>query len=180
MQKTKITEVGKKTTLLELMYTELRLIYHFTVLLKAQQLPQYMVDGEEAEREPEPQHHEPQPVHHEPPPQPPQPQPPQPQPPQPQPQQEHYPDPPAVHPKIPEEIPFPVRTTQVVYTYETLIKADEDQIIPGLGDYGDPVKVVPYTTEEEIEKCMKKEAFNKILSDKISFTRKVPDARHPL
>lgn len=71
-------------------------------------------------------------------------------------------------------------TTMIVYDYETQIKMDEDNIIPGLGDHGDPVKVVPYTSEEEIEKCMKKEAFNKILSDKISLTRKIPDARHPL
>lgn len=89
----------------------------------------------------------------------------------------HYVEPAAAHPqphhhRPPEEAP--------VYSYEAMIKADEDQIVPGLGDYGDPVKVVPYATEEEIEKCMKKEAFNKILSDKISFTRKVPDARHPL
>ena len=114
--------------------------------MKAQQQPQYMVEGDEGE--PDRDH-------------------------------DHYVEP-AAHPKVHDEAPFAMKTTPNAYGYEALIKADEDKIVPGLGEYGDPVKIVPYTTEEEIEKCMKKEAFNKILSDKISLTRKVPDARHQL
>lgn len=83
-------------------------------------------------------------------------------------------------PKPQEVIVTTKPATERRVSFEEQIKIDEERVIPGLGDFGDPVKVVPYTSDDEIEKCMKKEAFNRILSDKISLTRKVPDARHPL
>ncbi len=66
------------------------------------------------------------------------------------------------------------------YTFEAIIKADEDKIIPGLGDGGEPITNVSFIDKQELQKTMKKEAFNKLLSDRISLTRKIPDARHSL
>lgn len=62
--------------------------------------------------------------------------------------------------------------------YEGLIKEDEDKIIPGLCEHGRDGKL-PGITEEEIKKVVKIAAFNKILSDHVSYTRKIPDARFP-
>lgn len=62
--------------------------------------------------------------------------------------------------------------------YELLIKADEDKVIAGLGEHGREGKL-PGVTEEIISKIVKIEAFNKLLSDHISYTRKIPDARFP-
>lgn len=64
--------------------------------------------------------------------------------------------------------------------YEKMIKADEDRIILGLGDDGEPVLEIPSVTKEQVRQVMKKEAFNRLLSDRISLTRKIPDARHNL
>ncbi|XP_046388816.1 polypeptide N-acetylgalactosaminyltransferase 1 isoform X2 [Ischnura elegans] len=76
----------------------------------------------------------------------------------------------------------PVRYIDAVSTeseYENFIADTESKIIPGLGDDG----VAVHLEGEEAklaEKVMKKEAFNIILSDKISLTRSVPDSRDPL
>lgn len=64
--------------------------------------------------------------------------------------------------------------------YEALIKADEEKIIPGLGDFGEAVTDAPFLPRHEVARIMKKEAFNKLLSDRISLTRKLPDARNPM
>lgn len=48
--------------------------------------------------------------------------------------------------------------------------------IPGLGDGGDPV-LLSGSEAEEGETVMKTEAFNLVASDKISYTRQVPDTR---
>lgn len=62
--------------------------------------------------------------------------------------------------------------------FEAIIKADEEKMIPDLGRDGKPATNPPYVTMEESKKVMRKEAFNKILSDLIPFTRRIPDARH--
>ena len=56
--------------------------------------------------------------------------------------------------------------------------ADEAKVVPGLGDYGEPVKLS--AAEEALaKKVMEKEAFNLVASDKISLHRTVPDTRDP-
>ena len=48
--------------------------------------------------------------------------------------------------------------------------ADEAKVVPGLGDYGEPVKLG--AAEEALaKKVMEKEAFNLVASDKISLHR---------
>lgn len=68
----------------------------------------------------------------------------------------------------------------VNYELEDLIQADEENIVPGLGEGGKPVEHLPGVSQHMIDEIMKTEAMNKILSDKISYSRKIPDARHPL
>jgi polypeptide N-acetylgalactosaminyltransferase len=56
--------------------------------------------------------------------------------------------------------------------------ADDAKIVPGLGEFGEPVKL---SGEEEVlaKAVMEKEAFNLVASDKISLHRTVPDTRDP-
>ena len=62
---------------------------------------------------------------------------------------------------------------------EKMFAEDEKKIVPGLGELGKGVRL---TGEEAklAEEVQKKEAFNLILSDKISLNRSVPDSRDPL
>ena len=53
---------------------------------------------------------------------------------------------------------------------------DEAKIVPGLGEMGEPV-VLQGREGEMGETIMKTEAFNLVVSDKISYTRQVPDTR---
>uniref|UniRef100_A0A8D8VIZ5 Polypeptide N-acetylgalactosaminyltransferase n=1 Tax=Cacopsylla melanoneura TaxID=428564 RepID=A0A8D8VIZ5_9HEMI len=62
--------------------------------------------------------------------------------------------------------------------YEGLIKEDQDKIIPGLGEHGREAKL-PELSQDDIKKVVLITAFNKILSDHVSYTRKIPDARFP-
>lgn len=55
---------------------------------------------------------------------------------------------------------------------------DLAKIVPGLGEGGEPV-VLSGREAETGEAVMKKEAFNLIVSDKVSYTRNVPDTRDP-
>lgn len=64
--------------------------------------------------------------------------------------------------------------------FEAQIKADEEKIIPGLGDFGEAVTDAPFMPRHEVGRIMKKEAFNKLLSDRMSFFRKLPDARNAM
>ena len=54
--------------------------------------------------------------------------------------------------------------------------ADEAKIVPGLGEKGEPV-ILQGREASLGEEIMKTEAFNLIVSDKISYTRQVPDTR---
>jgi len=60
--------------------------------------------------------------------------------------------------------------------YDAEIKDDEHRIKPGLGDKGNAA-TVPSHQEEVAEEVMKKEAFNRILSEMISPNRSAPDTR---
>jgi len=62
--------------------------------------------------------------------------------------------------------------------YETLIRQDEAKKVPGLGDGGVPV-VLEGEDAKRAEELMKVEAFNILLSDRIPYSRKLPDARNP-
>ena len=53
---------------------------------------------------------------------------------------------------------------------------DEAKIVPGLGEMGEPV-VLQGREGDLGETIMKTEAFNLVVSDKISYTREVPDTR---
>ena len=53
---------------------------------------------------------------------------------------------------------------------------DEAKIVPGLGEMGEPV-VLSGREASLGENIMKTEAFNLVVSDKISYTREVPDTR---
>jgi len=53
---------------------------------------------------------------------------------------------------------------------------DLAKIVPGLGEGGEPVVLTGHDADRA-EAVLKKEAFNLIVSDKISYTRKVPDTR---
>ncbi|PSN45103.1 Polypeptide N-acetylgalactosaminyltransferase 1 [Blattella germanica] len=62
--------------------------------------------------------------------------------------------------------------------YELQLREDEARQVPGLGDRG--VAVNLQGEEQKLaEKLIPKEAFNILLSDKIPYTRTVPDARNP-
>lgn len=60
-----------------------------------------------------------------------------------------------------------------------MFAADEAKVVPGLGEMG---KAVHLKGSEAVraEEIMKVEAFNRVLSDKISVNRSVPDSRDPL
>ncbi|KAJ9592475.1 hypothetical protein L9F63_015891, partial [Diploptera punctata] len=62
--------------------------------------------------------------------------------------------------------------------FELELREDEARKVPGLGDDGIPVHL---DGEEQklAEDLMKKEAFNILLSDKIPYNRRLPDARNP-
>lgn len=62
--------------------------------------------------------------------------------------------------------------------YETLIRQDEAKKVPGLGDDGVPV-ILQGEDAKRAEELMKVEAFNILLSDRIPYSRKLPDARNP-
>ena len=53
---------------------------------------------------------------------------------------------------------------------------DEAKIVEGLGEMGEPVVLEGWEAEKG-ENIMKTEAFNLVVSDKISYTREVPDTR---
>ncbi|XP_054267609.1 polypeptide N-acetylgalactosaminyltransferase 1-like [Macrosteles quadrilineatus] len=63
--------------------------------------------------------------------------------------------------------------------YEAMIRKDLAKVVPGLGYNG---AAVEFSGEEAklAEEIMKKEAFNLLASDKVSYNRTVADARHPL
>ncbi|XP_071454511.1 polypeptide N-acetylgalactosaminyltransferase 1 isoform X2 [Hetaerina americana] len=63
--------------------------------------------------------------------------------------------------------------------FENFISEAESKIIPGLGSDGAAVRLKG-NEAKLADKIMKKEAFNIILSDKISLTRSIPDSRDPL
>ena len=62
---------------------------------------------------------------------------------------------------------------------EKLFAADDAMIVPGLGEGGRSVQLRGAEAEQANE-VMKVEAFNRVLSDKISYNRSVPDSRDPL
>jgi len=82
--------------------------------------------------------------------------------------------------KIYSDVPQRYENTALTdQDYEAMIAQDEARIIPGLANEG--VAVTLDGEEKELaDKLMAKEAFNIVLSDKISLTRTVPDARHPM
>ena len=53
---------------------------------------------------------------------------------------------------------------------------DDAKIVPGLGEMGEPV-MLEGREGQMGESVMKTEAFNLVVSDKISYTRQVPDTR---
>ena len=53
---------------------------------------------------------------------------------------------------------------------------DDAKIVPGLGEMGEPV-VLQGREGDLGETIMKTEAFNLVVSDKISYTREIPDTR---
>ncbi|XP_037069452.1 polypeptide N-acetylgalactosaminyltransferase 1-like isoform X2 [Pollicipes pollicipes] len=63
--------------------------------------------------------------------------------------------------------------------YDSDIEMDLKKIVPGLGADGEPAHLSG-AEEAHAEELMKKEAFNIVLSDKISPNRSVPDARSKL
>lgn len=63
--------------------------------------------------------------------------------------------------------------------YEKMIQDDLKKIIPGLCENGKG-HVFHGSERRKAEKIMKKEAFNRMLSDMVSYNRSVVDARHPL
>lgn len=62
--------------------------------------------------------------------------------------------------------------------YEAQIRQDEAKKVPGLGDDGVPV-ILQGEEAKRAEELMKVEAFNILLSDRIPYSRKLPDARNP-
>jgi hypothetical protein len=62
--------------------------------------------------------------------------------------------------------------------YEAQIREDELKKLLGLGDNGVPV-ILEGEEAKQAEELMKVEAFNIVLSDKIPYSRKLPDARNP-
>ena len=62
-----------------------------------------------------------------------------------------------------------------LYTeFDAEFAADAAKIVPGLGEGGEAVKYQGKELEEA-EKIMKTDAFNRLLSDRISYQRSVPD-----
>jgi hypothetical protein len=62
--------------------------------------------------------------------------------------------------------------------YETQIREDEAMKVPGLGDNGMPV-ILKGEEAKRAEGLMKVEAFNIILSNRIPYSRMLPDPRNP-
>lgn len=62
--------------------------------------------------------------------------------------------------------------------YEAQIIEDELKKVPRLGDNGVAV-ILQGEEAKQAEELMKVEAFNIVLSDKIPYSRKLPDARNP-
>jgi hypothetical protein len=62
--------------------------------------------------------------------------------------------------------------------YEAQIREDELKKVPRLGDNGVAV-ILQGEEAKQAEELMKIEAFNIVLSDKIPYSRKLPDARNP-
>jgi hypothetical protein len=62
--------------------------------------------------------------------------------------------------------------------YEAQIRQDEAKKVSGLGDDGVPV-TLQGEEAKRAEELMKVEAFNILLSDRIPYSRKLPDARNP-
>lgn len=75
-------------------------------------------------------------------------------------------------------LPSPVDQAERIRA-ELMFAEDEMKVVRGLGEGGKSVKL---SGEEQkvAQEVMKKEAFNLILSDKISVNRSVPDSRDPL
>ncbi|XP_050693261.1 probable N-acetylgalactosaminyltransferase 9 isoform X2 [Eriocheir sinensis] len=89
--------------------------------------------------------------------------------------------PPVEPPGIPApniNVPSPVDHAERIRA-ELMFAEDERKVVRGLGEAGKSVKL---SGEEEkvAQEVMKKEAFNLVLSDKISVNRSVPDSRDPL
>lgn len=60
-----------------------------------------------------------------------------------------------------------------------MFAADDEKIVPGLGAMGKAVQLSG-AEASHAEEVIKVEAFNKVLSDKISVNRTVPDSRDPM
>lgn len=73
--------------------------------------------------------------------------------------------------------PKPIRGPTNKYDLE--IAADLKKIQYGLGADGKAVRLVG-TEQQEADEIMKKEAFNLLISDRISYNRTLPDVRDPL
>lgn len=83
------------------------------------------------------------------------------------------------HFKQPNVPPRPAEDHAERMRAEMMFVADERRVVKGLGENGKAVKL---SGKEllEAEEVQKKEAFNLVLSDKISVNRSVPDSRDPL
>ena len=68
-----------------------------------------------------------------------------------------------------------VRSKKMTETHNEFAN-DNAKIVPGLGEMGEPV-VLDGREAEMGKTVMKTEAFNLVVSDKISYTRQVPDTR---
>jgi sulfite reductase beta subunit-like hemoprotein len=68
-------------------------------------------------------------------------------------------------------------SSRVEDDYEAIIRQDEAKKVPGLGDDGVPV-ILQGEEAKRAEELMKVEAFNILLSDKIPYSRRLPDARN--
>lgn len=75
---------------------------------------------------------------------------------------------------IPVQPPKPIG--KPLNKFDVQIAADLKKLRPGLGDDGKAVKLTGKELEEA-EEIMKKEAFNLIISDQISYNRSLPDVR---
>lgn len=70
-------------------------------------------------------------------------------------------------------------TTNKDREYENIIQNELKKIIPGLCQNGKG-HTFHGSDRRKAEKIMKKEAFNRMLSDIVSYNRTIVDARHPL
>lgn len=79
-----------------------------------------------------------------------------------------------------EEVPQRYETAALTEEdFETMLAQDEARIVPGLGNDG--IGVTLEGEEKELaDELMAKEAFNIVLSNKISLSRTLPDPRHPM